>query len=396
MSTFTAAPQALGYLYQIRYALYLALTRPDEHMLSIEKFDDIAIEHKGAVTDLLQLKHHVVPGSLTDSSVDLWKTLRAWCTAVKEGTLEPAKTSLLIITTASAPSESIAESLRPSKTRDCKLAMDKLNRVARSSQNQTLASSFDAFRQLTEQEKNELLESVYVVDCASDIAGVKDDIQQRLRLAVRPQHIEPLYERLEGWWVGIVIKQLERTATEPIPCAQVRSKVDDLREQFRLDALPIDFFDLGKADASSDQRQFVSQLHEIGVGLERINKAISDHDRTFAQRSRWLREDLVNDLEISRYEDKLIDEWEREVLAINEESSNSGGAEEEERRLGAKVFNWVDRTANFPIRPLVSELHITRGSYHMLADQSPPRVWWHPRYPDRCGMVPEEPIGDRV
>ena len=71
----------LGYLYQCREALLLAIveTRSQPGLsVSIERFDDVAFEQNGTATELLQLKHHVNPASLTDMSVDLWKTLRIW------------------------------------------------------------------------------------------------------------------------------------------------------------------------------------------------------------------------------------------------------------------------------------------------------------------------------
>jgi hypothetical protein len=31
-----------------------------------------------------------------------------------------------------------------------------------------------------------------------------------------------------------------------------------------------------------------------------------------------------------------------------------------------------------------------RGSFHMLADQDPPRVWWHPRFVERLRTLLQE------
>lgn len=384
MSTFTAAPQALGYLYQARYALYLALSRPDAAQISIEKFDDIAFDQNGTVTELLQLKHHVTPGALTDSSPDLWKTIRVWSTAIKQGEMQPSETIMLIVTTANAPDNSATARLRPGKGRDSRLALERLKQIVQSSRNQALTLAFDAFQQLAPHEQQALLDSVYVIDCASDITNVKSDIEQHLRLAVRPQHIAALYERLEGWWFGQIIDQLAGRSTGSIPCADVRGKIADLREQFRADALPIDVFELDEANAPLDDRQFVIQLQEVCVKPERINKAIQDHDRAFAQRSKWLREELIDTREIDGYEARLVDEWEREVLAQKDIDDTWQSTDEEQlRQFGWKIFHWADRVADIKIRPMVSELHIMRGSYHMLADQSTPRVWWHPQFRQR-------------
>ena len=82
-SPFSAADAALGYLYQVRSALLWALQRQRsdaDFLVSIETLDDVAFETAGGEpTELLQTKHHRSrAASLSDSSVDLWKSLRIW------------------------------------------------------------------------------------------------------------------------------------------------------------------------------------------------------------------------------------------------------------------------------------------------------------------------------
>lgn len=86
MTTFSAAPQALGYLYQARTALTLLLQAPDEARIKIEALDDIELKDvlaSGSLA-LAQLKHHTSPTTLTDVSPDLWKSLRVWAEQLNE------------------------------------------------------------------------------------------------------------------------------------------------------------------------------------------------------------------------------------------------------------------------------------------------------------------------
>jgi hypothetical protein len=81
MSEFSARPSALGYLYQVRYALFAILSiENDETKLHIEALDDIDLETEGTPTELLQLKHNSLKrtANLTDTSQDFWKTIRIW------------------------------------------------------------------------------------------------------------------------------------------------------------------------------------------------------------------------------------------------------------------------------------------------------------------------------
>ena len=112
-SDFSAAPSALGYVYQFELALlgYLGRTEP-ALAVSIELLDDVAFE--GEQTELLQSKLETTPGSLTDASANLWKTLRVWA----DHNLANPAAVLILMTTGHAPEGSIAALLRDDGVRD--------------------------------------------------------------------------------------------------------------------------------------------------------------------------------------------------------------------------------------------------------------------------------------
>lgn len=111
MSTgFSAGPHALGYMFQARYALYLILTNKEELQIAVESLDDITFfETENNPTELLQLKHHTTnEASLTDSSSDIWKTIRVWSTQLQENKISLPDTVLTLVTTAESPADSAA------------------------------------------------------------------------------------------------------------------------------------------------------------------------------------------------------------------------------------------------------------------------------------------------
>ena len=109
MSKFTARPAAIGYLYQIRFALLLLLNSNTDNKLSVERFDDISFERNGDPVEIIQTKHHAKKGSLSNSSTDLWGTVGNWAELVLNKSLEVTKTKLIIITTNNSISGSAAE-----------------------------------------------------------------------------------------------------------------------------------------------------------------------------------------------------------------------------------------------------------------------------------------------
>ena len=102
---FNASASMAGYLFQCRLALLRGLQllkKKPNGQISIEKFDDVAFESEDIVDCLIQAKHHSSPKSLSDSSVDLWKTLRIWIEHSKKGALTTSDFRFNLITTATA------------------------------------------------------------------------------------------------------------------------------------------------------------------------------------------------------------------------------------------------------------------------------------------------------
>jgi hypothetical protein len=380
---FSAQAQALGYFYQARYALFQILENLERTELSIENLDDITFEKDGNPVELLQLKHHINrKASLSDTSDDLWKTLGIWSTRSLEKSISFPETMLTLVTTSSAPNNSVATFLRP-KNRNYKLALEKLLSIAQNSKNKKLKKSFETFLELSQKQQEMLIKSIYILDNATNIANVENEIKKEIKIAVRQKHLEGLYERLEGWWFNKVVKHLMDKSITPIKGIEVHNKIREIAEQFKPESLPIDFLNAippNTPDPEGDNRLFVVQLRQIAIQNKRIEKAILDYYRAFEQRSKWVREELLIGDDLEEYEKKLIDEWDRYFLMLQDDFPIEKLNEQEMKKFGRGVYNWVNNVADIRIRDQVTEPYVMRGSYHILADQNPPPLYWHPKF----------------
>lgn len=395
-SLHSAAPQAIGYLHQARYALLriLDVNLSDDTSVVIEGLDDVSLRRgENGTLELDQLKHHVSrKAKLTDKSPDLWKTIRVWCSVFQNGGGVGRPIALNLVTTAEAPEESAASLLREGSGRDVEEAERLLLAAAHSSENDALKNAFDAFQALEEAERLALLRSVVVYDRAVTIEDAADQIKRVLLYSVERKHVESAYHRLEGWWFDKVVRQLLDPNSSPIPRGAVLAELRSIADQFSAENLPIDFADVylsAGERAEYDERRFVQQLKDIAANTTRVKHAILDYYRAFEQRSRWVGEELVYDEDLQRYERKLINEWERRKAAYEDELTDESG-EEEMQAFGRKLLRWVELEADLPIRPEVTEKYVVRGSYHMMADEGPPRVYWHPEFLERLeGVITE-------
>ncbi len=204
-------------------------------------------------------------------------------------------------------------------------------------------------------------------------------LQKEVFFAVEPKYLESYLQRLEGWWLRRVIRQLTGANKKPILSEELLSETTYLREQFKQDNLPIDD-DIMTAyiDASGYQDMaFVHQLRLIEIGNPRIIIAIRNYFRAFEHRSRWMREDLLLIGELDRYEERLVEEWDILFQQMRDELGE-GAAEEAKRKAAQTLYKWVETGTHLPIRTGVTEPSIARGTYHRLADDQ--RVGWHLDY----------------
>lgn len=385
MTTFSAGPQALGYMYQARVALAMLLAAPDEAVLRVEALDDVEIT--GAVEagslSLVQLKHHVQAATLTDASTDLWKSLRVWSEQAAQNKFALETTRILLLTTASVKPNSIASMLGASN-RNIADASKRMLEVCAASINKELKDAFIAFLALSDAQRIALLSSLTIIPKNPDIDSIKKDIHQLLRMAVRASFVIPFAERVEGWWFDrVVLHLLAKTAKyqDGISSFELHEQVAEIAESFREESLPIDFAELSlNSDEieASIAKQYVVQLNAIQANPRTIRKAILDYHRAFNQRHRWLKDSLLLADELDGFEGRLRDEWERyfdhhcDDIDLNDPTALI--------KAGKEILRWAELESSLRIRSRVDAEYIRRGSFHMLADRNPPEIQWHPKF----------------
>ena len=394
---FDATPSALGYIYQVRYALLLALKKisevndPDDCFISIEKLDDIAFEEKGDPVELLQAKYHGSPGNLTDRSADLWKTVRVWSEIIVNKKTAFEEATFTLLTTESAMPGSIASNLGIDEgtiQRNVQAALDAMREIAQETGNETNKKGYEAFAALEPWQQKNLLRSVYVIGNSPDILDVEKKIKRRIRLSASGHHVDAFTIRLEGNWFKRVIEVMSSDDQSAINIGELVNIIDDLRSQFLPGNLPSDFDDIDPKDidVENDERTFVEQLRLIGATNRVIRNAIINYYRAFEQRSRWSRENLVKPGELQKYLNRLKDEWENQSSLV--EMNHDFSQIQEKIASGQKLYAVCQGDSALPIRPEFKSAYVSRGSYHTLSDNKD--IGWHPDY-----MVLLEPENDQ-
>ena len=177
--------------------------------------------------------------------------------------------------------------------------------------------------------------------------------------------------------MGVVARCLLDGDSPAIPVQHIIMKANEIGRSFGEDFLPLDDPDkLGaKGYSTDDEAQiFVKQMRVVGLPDRVVQRGAQDYYRAYAQRSKWAREKLLLDTELSKYDNRLEDRWERKL--DEELTIGSTATETEKKQLGCKLCLWASQQS-FPLRNIV-EAWITAGTYQGLADRL--RIGWHPDY----------------
>jgi len=389
-SQFSASEPALGYLYQLRYALLQILRLPEETTCFIEKDDDIDFTDADEGRILASLKHKASGDTLTDLSPDFWKSVRIWLTNYLNETKKPSSAKYILCTTGKVQVGSFLTAFLP----DASLVENfsaRITGVLGGSESKTIKKTTDLLATLPQDQWPDFFRRITIYDSLERIQDIPDLIITEKLRTVRPQFRRPVYERLEGWWTNECIELLTGRRQDPFRSSEVSEMLSSITEQFREDNLPIDFEDAEPkqgVNPDSDDRFFVKQLRAIGLRSDRLRRAILDYYRAFEQRGKWQRENVTLTGEIGEYDDRLVDEWAR-IREIVFEELKADSSEEILQATGRKLLNDLSTRdhPNLRIRADVTATYVVMGSYHMLANEETPRVHWHPRFNERTAEI---------
>lgn len=390
MADYSANESMLGYLYQARYALYAALSRMQSGSTAsvrIEQLDDVSFDGPGTPTELLQLKYHTDPSTtIPNASADVWKTLRVWLDqAVGYSFANENPIVRYLITTGRAAKGSATYYLRD-RDRDEKKASDLLTKTAETSRNKDQQDVYDMFLKLKAEERSALLSTLVVVDGEPLLEDLEIGLQNMLYFAASADKRPAFLRRLEGWWFQRCVQHLKDKAAPPVTAVEIQEELELIREEFRRDNLPINPEIFSIVEQEGSDSDFVRQLQLIKVTGPRLASAVSSYVRAFAQRSEWMRDDLLTPGELSRYEDRLKEAWRVRFWESREELGESA-AESEKVSMARALYKWVEQEADIRIREMCRESFVMQGTYHGLADRL--EVGWHPDFEARLAALLE-------
>lgn len=390
-SEFDATSSLLGYIYQVRLALLLALTKvtenedPDIHFVSIEKLDDIAFETSSNPKELLQTKYHGTPGNISNKSPDIWKTFRIWAENILNDQELFLRTTFFLITTETAVKDTLAFYLSSDESkRDTTKAASIIRSFLLEKPSTENEKGHSAVHKLSATQLFSFLSRIYIHDNSQSITDIETSIRNKVRLSFDKQYLSPSLERLEGFWFKRVIDCLtdNNSSDKKISIGELVYKMEDIRSQINPHNLPNDY---SGAELDEDFENlvgdvFIKQL-ELFVKkpfgpINILKIATENYYRAYAQVNKWSADGLLRPGEIKKFNEKVQSEWEHHY-SLN--SYNFDFSIESQKLLFAHcLYSKCQSESILSIRSEFKDSYITRGTYHYLANKM--KLGWHPEY----------------
>ena len=295
----SAADAALGFMYQVLYAL-LALWREsdDDAKVLVEFLDDIMLVSKGE-TLLEQIKHNWSgkPKPLTVKSVPLWKTLKVWIDVLPH--IEISKTRFILVSVADISSGSILEVLLDEKSdrKDLEQALrNEAQRVqqerveAKASGTSPLphaarAAACKAFLELGHNKRTRMIEKISLKPRQSNILCIEKELAHNL--TVTAEHRDRVAQRLVEWWNRQVLYSMCDEREKAISRFEVVQRYMQTIAEIEQDKLTSPYA-TSNPPASYQPDSMINKQIALVDGTEReLNRAIREEWRARATRSEW-------------------------------------------------------------------------------------------------------------
>lgn len=398
MAVFDASASALGFLHQVRWAMYELLISSrrasDQSMrMTLEVFDDVALtDAAGRPLSAIQLKQHVSQTSLTDKSVDLWKTIRVW---LETPSLAAADGPMLTLVTTSPVQAGSAASLLgiDDAERNEAKALTLLDAASVTGSVAT-EQGRKAWSQAPSSVRASLLTRMRVLGEQASVAELDVLLDAELAPFVPAKHVAEYRVRLWGWWDSRAVLMLRQNRTVvgggSVSAAELYERMQFIRDDFRVDSLVVDFalnFDEDKVAAGHDEH-FVDQLRLVKAGSGTLRSAVVDYLRAYAHTTKWVQNGDLFDDELERYKSALKDEWSRRFDEMLEDLESDGVTDSHARAIrGRELFRTLSDSAQVTIRSEFDVPFHARGTRNSIANHG--EYGWHPDFQQLlAGVLP--------
>jgi len=372
-----------AYSLQVRHVLYELLSCSNNDIVSIEVFDDVAIEKDDGSIEVTQLKSALSDRNpISNRAVDLWKTLYNWLFAVKANELDQENTifKLFVVSPKQGEISNLFNEVDTFEKAQKAWEQARLEFYDEKGNEKTLGDEYKLYVREFFDSKNMLIACKIIHKFRlSTIDSNHTAILYNLfcqKAFVPDDLIEYVFTFMLGWIDKKTSELIEAGKTMSISFKDYKAQLIAITREFNqklsLTELAVRPTEAEIQSEFNSVRRYVEQLDIIDCDYTDKLVAISDFLRASTNRTLWANRGDVSEASLNNYEEELIIKFNNKKNIINL-SERSLSNKDKGKLL---YFQCKDNSIN--IGHLCVPSFFTPGCYHALADEM--GIGWHPEY----------------
>jgi len=346
----------------------------------VEVLDDVAVEDPSGEVQAVQTKSAAKTNPISNRSVELWKTINNWITAVRDGELKVESTTFNLHLGRERRGP-IAESFRNASTANSVgAAVDKARAEFFTPKGNKLRAGIPEelgaiLKVVFASENSKILQGIVTrFDLSFGAAYAYGELLDRLKTKFIDEDVaEDVLLHALGW----VKKEIDNAIELDKPAVVSADKFRIELNAFRTRLKSRNYLPSFAGEPSLEQielqklRVFVRQLNLIESSDDQVLRAIADFLSARTDRVKWAEKGYVHSESLVEFENALRSLW----LSHRDEVELDTGEDEivRGRRLMLRCLLEHLTLQGMPVMPA-----FVCGCFHSLADK--PLIGWHPRY----------------
>lgn len=370
--------QFFGYSLQAIRFLHLLLEAPPGSTVSLEVFEDVGMLAPNGNALASQVKSGLVKNPLADRSVELWKTVANWVTAVATGTINPSS-AIFEIYVGRHRSGTLASAFHNAHTEADAAAAINSARVALLGQGKTsrklppdLAAHTSKVFKSDQSQLAQIILNLRITTAKRDpLADLRPLVETKW---VRPESIDLVIRHAHGW----LKERLDDLLRKRQPA--VVSANDFIEEMLkfmpRCDFRQIIVNMAGRPTAeqmaAERAKTYVRQLELIELEEEGTLEAINSYLRATVMRTKLSEDGIVHDESFTDFEEALTSFWRNKRRQNHLIHPTHTEIQRGQLLLSDCCLH------RQKLQGLELPDYFTPGSFQALADEM--EIGWHPEY----------------
>jgi hypothetical protein len=385
--------QLFGYSLQTTRATVRLLEGAQGSFVSVEVFDDVGVEVAGGEKVAEQTKAAETKNPIADRSIEFWKTISNWLTAIETGEiLLPSTRFELYIS--KKRSGAIAESFAAAGTSptaksallEAKVTLwgPEPKYAERKKVALTLAPFLDHVFGADEEVITGMIERFSLSFGKGDaISEIETLIAKKI---VSPEMRPTVVNQMLGWTKATIDRLLEQKKLAVVAVDDFNRELSAFVQKYDRNKILYSFAPEPLPEvvaAELPTRTYIRQLDLIDLDYEDKLRAANDFLRASLDRSIWSEKGLVHKSSFDEFRDQLQRTWSAKRLSVGVQAAGKPHPDIGRQLYGECIL------VKHELEATEVPAHFTPGCFHALAEDQ--TVGWHPGYKEKLA----NPVNER-